>query len=52
MNWKFFIGSCILAVGLLLKMGAPVVPVAVGIVAAGYLNWRKHRSPLSGSKKP
>ena len=32
-DWKFFIGSCILAAGLLLKAGAPLVPVAAGLAA-------------------
>jgi hypothetical protein len=44
MNWKFFIGASILSCGLLFKVGAPVLPVAVGVAAAAYLNWRKHRS--------
>jgi hypothetical protein len=43
MSWKFFIGSCILAAGLLVKAGAPVVPVAVGIAAAAILTWRRQR---------
>jgi hypothetical protein len=41
MKWKFFVGSCILATGLLFKAGAPVVPVALGLAAAAYVNWRK-----------
>ena len=44
MNWKFFIGASILSVGLLFKIGAPVLPVAVGVAAAAFLNWKKHRS--------
>jgi hypothetical protein len=44
MNWKFFVGATILSCGLLFKVGAPVLPVAVGVAAAAYLNWRKHRS--------
>jgi hypothetical protein len=44
MNWKFFIGASILSCGLLFKVGAPVLPVAIGVAAAAYLNWRKHRS--------
>jgi hypothetical protein len=52
MNWKFFIGACILAVGLLMKAGAPLVPVALGIVGAAFFNWRKHQhgSPASNKK--
>ncbi len=43
MKWKFFLGSCILACGLLFKAGAPVVPVALGLAAAAFLNWRSQR---------
>jgi hypothetical protein len=46
MKWKFFIGSCILATGLLLKAGAPVAAVAMGIALAAFVNWRKQRSVL------
>ena len=44
MNWKFFIGACLLASGLLFKAGAPVAAVAMGIALAAFVNWRKHRS--------
>jgi hypothetical protein len=40
MKWKFFIGSCILAAGLLIKAGAPIVPVAVGMAVAGLVTWK------------
>lgn len=40
-RWKFFIGSCILAAGLLLKAGAPLVPVAAGLLLAGILTWKR-----------
>jgi hypothetical protein len=42
-SWKFFIGACILAAGLLIKAGVPIVPVAVGIAAAAILTWRRQR---------
>ena len=44
-NWKFFIGACILSCGLLFKIGAPILP-AVGRGRRGrrFLNWRRHRS--------
>jgi len=42
-NWKFFLGACILTCGLLFKAGAPVPAVAVGIGAAALLNWEKQR---------
>jgi hypothetical protein len=43
-TWKFFIGAGILATGLLLKAGAPIAPIALGLVAAAFLTWRKQRS--------
>jgi hypothetical protein len=41
MKWKFFIGSSILVAGLLIKIGAPVVAIALGIAGAAFLNWKK-----------
>jgi hypothetical protein len=43
-NWKFFVGACILSGGLLFKMGAPIPAVAAGMAAAGFFNWKRHRS--------
>jgi hypothetical protein len=43
MNWKFFIGSCILVAGLLFKAGAPVVPIAAGMAIAGIATWKMQR---------
>ena len=43
MRWKFFIGSCILATGLMLKVGAPIVAVVLGIAGAAFINWKKQR---------
>jgi hypothetical protein len=43
MSWKFFVGSCILAAGLLMKAGAPIVPLATGIAVAGIVTWRLRR---------
>jgi hypothetical protein len=34
MNWKFFCGSCILVGGLLIKLGAPLPAIALGMVMA------------------
>ena len=51
MNWKYFVGSCILATGLLLKVGAPLVPIALGIAAAAFFNWRKHHGAASSKKQ-
>ena len=44
MKWKFFIGSCILVAGLLLKVGAPLFAVALGIAGAAFVNWNKQRT--------
>jgi hypothetical protein len=44
MRWKFFIGSSILAAGLLFKAGAPLVPVILGVGGVAFLNWRLHRT--------
>jgi len=44
MNWKFFVGASILSVGILLKLGAPLVPVALGLVGAALVNWKTQRS--------
>jgi len=43
LTWKFFAGATILSCGLLLKLGAPVVPVALGVAAVALVNWRLHR---------
>jgi len=44
MKWKFFVGACILSAGLLIKAGAPLVPIALGIAGAAFINWKTHRS--------
>jgi len=43
MTWKFFVGACILTAGLLIKIGAPIVPICLGISAAALLQWRRQR---------
>ena len=40
-KWKYFLGASILAAGLLLKAGAPLFPLALGLAAAAYLTWKK-----------
>jgi hypothetical protein len=42
-RWKFFVGASILAVGLLVKAGAPLVPVALGLTLAGIVTWKIER---------
>lgn len=49
-NWKFFAGSCILAAGLLVKAGAPLVPLGLGIAAAAFFNWKRQRALVPGKK--
>jgi len=44
-KWQFFIGASILAVGLLLKAGAPLFPVVAGIVLAALVTWKSQRRP-------
>jgi hypothetical protein len=51
MNWKYFVSACILATGLLVKAGAPLVPIAVGIAAAALFNWMKHHRAAAASSK-
>jgi hypothetical protein len=43
MSWKFFIGASILATGLLIKVGAPLVPVVMGVAMAAGFNWLRER---------
>jgi len=43
MSWKYFVGASILATGLLIKIGAPLVPIALGIAMAAFFNWQLHR---------
>ena len=44
MKWKYLIGASILTAGLLIKVGAPLVPIVLGIAMAVLLNWRKIRA--------
>ena len=44
MKWKYFIGASILTAGLLVKAGAPLVAVVIGIAGAAFLNWRRYRT--------
>ena len=43
MSWRYFIGASILSAGLLVKVGAPIPAVAVGIVAVAFINWRQRK---------
>ena len=44
MSWKLFVGASILSAGVLLKIGASIVPVAAGVMAAAVLHWRRQRT--------
>jgi hypothetical protein len=43
MNWRFFTGASILAVGLAFKFGAPIPAIVLGVLGAGLWNWWMHR---------
>jgi hypothetical protein len=43
---KYFLGACILAAGLLFKVGAPLLPVGLGIGLVAFVNWKRTRQPL------
>ena len=49
-TWTFFVGACVLATGLLLKAGAPLAPIAVGIAAAAFFNWKRQRRAVPTMK--
>ena len=43
MNWKLFVGASILAVGLMLKTGAPLYTIVLGVALAALLSWLTRR---------
>ena len=43
LSWRYFGGAAILAGGLLLKFGAPLPAVLLGIAAAAAANWWMQR---------
>ena len=49
-KWKYFVGASILAVGLVLKAGAPLVPIVLGLAAAAFLTWKKASRPTNLSR--
>ncbi len=51
MNWKFFVGACILAAGLAIKFGAPLGAVALGLALAGAINWGRQRTVAKAGKR-
>jgi hypothetical protein len=43
LSWRYFGGASILAAGLLIKFGAPVPAVLLGIAGAAAANWWMQR---------
>jgi hypothetical protein len=43
MNWKLFVGASILAVGLMLKTGAPLYTIVLGVGLAAFISWLTRR---------
>jgi hypothetical protein len=43
-RWKYFFGASILGVGLLLKLGAPLLPLGIGLAVAAVMTWKSARS--------
>jgi hypothetical protein len=43
-RWKYFFGASILAVALLVKAGAPLLPLALGLAVAAFFTWKKSRT--------
>jgi hypothetical protein len=43
MNWKYFVGSSILVAGALIKVGAPLLAIALGIAGAAFINWKRQQ---------
>ena len=42
-RWTLFVGASILVGGLLIKLGAPIVPIGAGILLAGVVLWQSDR---------
>jgi hypothetical protein len=42
---KYFLGACILAGGALIKLGAPLVPIALGLALAAVGSWKVSKRP-------
>jgi hypothetical protein len=40
---KYFLGACILAGGVLIKLGVPLAPIALGLALAAVVSWKLHR---------
>jgi hypothetical protein len=51
MKWKLFVGAAIVVGSALLKAGAPLVSVALGIALAALLNLRQRARPAKAKPK-
>ena len=51
-KWKYFAGASILSSGLLLKVGAPLEAVAIGIALVALINWMNSRRPVRKTGQP
>jgi hypothetical protein len=40
MNWKYLVGAIVVVAAALLRAGAPILPIAVGAIAAGLWSYR------------
>jgi hypothetical protein len=50
MNWRYFVGACMVVGFALVKAGAPPLAVATGILLATLLNLMKRRKGSHGLK--
>lgn len=50
MKWKYFAGAAIVVACALLKAGAPVISIVLGIAFVALLNVRQQRVGLSKTK--
>jgi len=54
MNWRLFVGASILSVGLLIKIGAPLVAIVGGVALAALVSWLTRRpsgKPSAGGSR-
>jgi hypothetical protein len=46
-SWKYLFSAAILGAGLLVKAGAPLVPLPLGLAVAAVFTWKKSRPTKS-----
>jgi hypothetical protein len=51
MKWNFFAGASILVGGLLMKFGAPLRSVVIGVALVGLWNWSRSRGAGPGPRE-